>query len=59
MAFAGGALNDLAMLRDVFADHEESCFDMMSGKEIKQFRGQRGTGAIVKSHRDVGSSDMD
>jgi hypothetical protein len=32
---------------------------MMSGKNIEQFRSQRGTGTIVKSHRDVGSIDMD
>ena len=58
VAFARGALNDLRMLRDVFANHEKSCLDMISGKEIQQFRSQLVAGAIIKSHRDVGPCDM-
>ncbi len=41
VSLARGARNDLRMLRYVFADHEECCFNMMSGKNIEQFRSQR------------------
>src|SRR4029453_14107124 len=57
--FARGPCHDLRMFRYVFADHEERCFHMMGGKNIEEFRGQRGTRAVVKSHCDVGSIDMD
>ena len=58
MTFAGGARNDLRMLRDVFADHEKSCFDMVSREEIEQFWGKGCTWSIVKCHCDVRAIDV-
>src|SRR6202162_6418825 len=58
VTFARRARNDLGVLSDVFADHEESRFNMMGREDIEQFRGERCTWPVVKSHRDVRSIDM-
>jgi len=58
VTFARRARNDLGVLSDVFADHEESRFNMMGREDIEQFRGERCVWPVVKSHRDVRSIDM-
>src|SRR5262249_7336180 len=58
VSFARRARDDLWMLCGVFADYEESRFNVMSGRNIEQFWVQRAAGTVVKSHRDVRSSDV-
>jgi hypothetical protein len=58
VTFARGAGNDLGVLSDVFADHEESGFNMMSRENIEQFRRERCVWPIVKSHCDIWFIDM-
>ena len=58
VTFVRRARDDLGVLNDVFADHEESRFNMMSREEIEQFRGERCVWPVVKSHRDIRSIDM-
>jgi len=59
VTFTRGARNDLRMFCDIFADHEESRFNLVSCEDIQQFRGKRRAGAIIESHRDVGAIDVD
>src|SRR5437763_15667451 len=54
-----GTRNDLRMFCDIFADHEESCFNLESREDVQQFWGKRRTGAIIESHRDVRAIDVD
>ena len=58
VTFARRARNDLGVLSNVFADHEESRLNMMSREDIEQFRSERRVWPIVKSHRDIRSIDM-
>src|SRR5216117_3715464 len=51
--------NDLRMFRDVFADHEERCLDVVRSQQIEYFWGQRRARSVVKGHRDIGPIDMD
>jgi hypothetical protein len=59
VAFAGSARNDLRMFCDIFPNNEEGGFNVVSREDVEQLRGERGTRPVVKSHRDVGSIDMD
>ena len=59
VAFTRGARNDLRMFCDIFADHEESCFNLVSRKDVQQFRSKRCAGPIIESHRDVWAIDVD
>ena len=58
VSLAGGAPHNVGMVRHVLADHKKRRFDVMSGQQIEQFRGELLARAIVKSHRDVRSIDM-
>jgi len=58
MAFAGSAGDNIRMLRDVFADYEKSCLDMVGREEIEQFWGKRCAWSIIKRHRDVRAIDV-
>jgi len=59
VTFTRGARNDLRMFCDIFADHEESCFNPVSREDVQQSRGKRRAGAIVESHRDVRAINVD
>ena len=59
VTFTRGARNDLRMFCDIFADHEESRFNLVSREDVQQFRGKRRAGAIIESHRDVRTIDVD
>jgi hypothetical protein len=58
VTFPRGARNDLRMFRDVFADYEEGCLDVMRGKQIEQFWGQCRARSVVKGHCDERPVDM-
>ena len=58
MPFPGSPRDDLGMFRDVFADHEERCLDVMRGQQIKQLGGERCAWPIIKRHGDVRAIDV-
>ena len=59
VTFPGSPRDDLGMFRDVLADHEESCFNVVSGEQFEQFWGKRRAWPIVKRHRYVRAVHMD
>ena len=58
VTFVRGALNDLRVLGNIFADYKKSGFDVMGCEKIEQFWRERCAGPIVKSRRDIRSIDM-
>jgi hypothetical protein len=59
VTFPGSPRNNLGMFRNVLADHEESCLNVVSGEQIEQLRGKRCAWPIVKGHRYVRAVHMD
>ena len=55
--FGDGALEDFGMFLRVLPDHENRDVNVPFLQQIEQLRGQRGAGAIVKGHGDVGFLD--
>src|SRR4030095_2981318 len=58
VTFASSAGDNVRMLRDVFADHKESCLDMVGGEEIEQFWGECRAWSIIKCHCNIRDVDV-